>query len=419
MAARTKQTDSCVPVGIYIQVPFCQAKCTYCNFHTGVFSVSLYAPYVQAVCREIQQHDALYRQAGFLRVSRPWLADTLYIGGGTPSLLMPSDLVRLIAAVRESFSCELQEVTLEADPETITPEKAAAWSAAGINRISLGVQSFHDKELKAAGRRHRRKDIFRAVDTLREAGFANLSFDLIAGLPYQTAESWTQSVHEAVALRPEHLSIYLLEVDEDSRLGAAVLSGSTKYSAAAVPNDDEMATFYAHACEVLATAGYEHYEISNWARRIGPAAQAPAPRSFRSQHNLKYWRRQPYLGFGAGAHSFNGFTRWANVHDPAEYVRALNDHRLPVEQVEQITQQQALEEEIFLGLRQLEGIDLAALETEYNVCLNGAVEHLERSGMLCREGNRVRLSPAALTVASGVIVELLEAAESAEHRLRN
>lgn len=419
MDAKAKQAESPVSMGIYIQVPFCQAKCTYCNFHTGVFSASLYAPYVQAVCHEIRQHDALYRQAGVWQAAGPWRVDTLYIGGGTPSLLMPSDLAQLIAAVHESFACELQEVTLEADPETITSEKAAAWHAAGINRVSLGVQSFHDKELQAAGRRHRREDIFRAVRLLRQAGFENLSFDLIAGLPYQTEETWAQSVREAIALRPEHISIYLLEVDENSRLGAAVLSGSTKYSAAAVPSDDEMAAFYVHACEVLATADYEHYEISNWALRTGTGPQALAPKSFRSQHNLKYWRRQPYLGFGAGAHSFNGLTRWANVHDPAEYVHALNDHRLPVEQLEHITPQQALEEEIFLGLRQLEGIDLTAWETEYNVCLNDAVEHLERCGMLCRNGNRVRLSPAALTISSEVMVELLEAAKAAGHRLRN
>ena len=167
-------------LGLYIQVPFCQTKCTYCNFHTGPFSRSLYDPYVLALCREI---SILAPGQG---TAAP--ADTLYIGGGTPSLLDPVALARILDAVRSSFPCSLEEVTLEADPETITPDKAAAWLAAGINRISLGSQSFNDTELRAAGRLHRRDDIFAADHILRSAGFRNLSFDLIAGLPHQTAD---------------------------------------------------------------------------------------------------------------------------------------------------------------------------------------------------------------------------------------
>ncbi len=395
-------------LGIYIQVPFCQSKCTYCNFHTGVFSPSLYAPYVEAVCQEIRNHRTLYRQAGVDLPAENWVVDTVYIGGGTPSLLAPEDLARLLDAVRAQFRCSWREATLEADPETVSREKAAAWRAAGINRISLGVQSFDDRELGAAGRRHRRADIFAAVGWLREAGFDNLSFDLIAGLPHQTAASWEAAIAELIGLRPEHVSIYMLEIDEHSRLGAAVLAGSRKYSADAVPEDDAIAGFYLHACRQLEAAGYEHYEISNWALQIGVPPETVAPSRFRSQHNLKYWQRLPYLGFGAGAHSFNGRQRWANRHDPNDYVTALAQDRLPVEELEAIGRQQALEEVIFLGLRQRDGIDLAAVEAEYNVSFTDAVNRLASDGWVTVAGGRLRLTPAALTTANAVLVELLD-----------
>jgi oxygen-independent coproporphyrinogen-3 oxidase len=385
-----------VKLGLYIQVPFCQTKCTYCNFHTGVFARSLYDPYVSAVCREMSEHAALYRAAGIVLPPDSLETDTVYIGGGTPSLLEPAALARVLQAVQAAFGSAAHEVTLEADPETVTPENAAAWRGAGINRISLGVQSFHDAELKAAGRMHRRTDIFEAAHLLRAAGFANLSFDLIAGLPHQTAETWSASLRELLALRPEHVSIYMLEVDEGSRLGREVLLGGARYGAAAVPGDDDIASFYELACERLAGAGYEHYEISNWALP-----------GFRSQHNLKYWRREPYLGFGAGAHSFNGSVRWANAHEPAAYVAAIEAGRLPIEQRERLTAQQAIEEELFLGLRQLEGIELARLEREYNVPLGPRLAPLREAGLVEFAGSRVRLNPARLAVSNEVFVELM------------
>jgi oxygen-independent coproporphyrinogen-3 oxidase len=334
--------------------------------------------------------------------------DTIYLGGGTPSLFDPADLVRILEAVRSQFLCAdvagRGEVTLEADPETITPEKAAAWLAAGINRISLGAQSFHDAELKPAGRMHRRQDIFTAIARLRAAGFANISLDLIAGLPHQTAASWQASVEEALRLRPEQISIYLFEIDEGSRLGKEILSGGARYSAAAVPSDDAMAESYEFACEGLARAGYDHYEISNWALP-----------GFRSRHNLKYWRREPYLGFGAGAHSFDGHWRWANAHDPAAYAAAIEQGRLPVEQLEEVTPKMAFDEELFLGLRQLEGIDLARIESQYGSQLNadiGArIEELRTQGLVERDGTRVRLAPARLAVSNEVFVALLDSSD--------
>src|SRR6266436_5215890 len=405
-------------LGIYVQVPFCQTKCTYCNFHTGVVATARFAPYVEAVCREIREHRELLKAAGVewteclgrgggrsdaaspqrksQTPSEDLVVDTVYIGGGTPSLLEPPHLQNILDTIRKSFAADFAEVTLEADPETIEAEKANAWVQTGIDRVSFGVQSFSDKELMAAGRMHRRADIYRAVPVLREAGIRNISFDLIAGLPHQTKESWRQSLDELGTLAPEHVSVYLLEIDEGSRLGKELLLGGAKYSAGAVPSEDEMADYYEMAQGVLQVAGYHHYEISNWAKP-----------GFESRHNLKYWRREPYLGFGAGAHSFSGTERWANAHDAADYVNAVHGGRLPVEQLETLTAASALEEELFLGLRQLDGIDVARIERDYGVRLTERFDPLALAGLVEREGSMVRLAPEKLSVSNEVFVELM------------
>src|SRR5882762_106923 len=434
-------------LGIYVQVPFCQTKCTYCNFHTGVVASSRFAPYVEAVCREIRGHGELLGGAGvdwpgrlgggvpgkvgtgaasLLRKSeapgevgrRPaseggpytestLAVDTVYIGGGTPSLLDPVHLRNILEAIRAAFgerptseggpyTGEFEEVTLEADPETIEAGKAAAWVRAGINRVSFGLQSFSDKELVAAGRMHRRADIYRAVPILREAGIRNISFDLIAVLSHKTKVSWRQSLEELAVLAPEHVSVYLLEIDEDSRLGKELLQGGEKYNARSVPSEDDMAEFYEMAQQALGAAGYHHYEISNWAKP-----------GYESKHNLKYWRREPYLGFGAGAHSFSGTERWANTHDAVAYVTALQGGRMPVEQHETLTAESALEEELFLGLRQLDGIDLARIERDYGVRLTARFDPLASAGLVQLEGSMVRLAPERLSVSNEVFVELM------------
>jgi oxygen-independent coproporphyrinogen-3 oxidase len=322
--------------------------------------------------------------------------DSVYIGGGTPSLLDPAHIANLLGAMRKTFAMDAPEVTLEADPETVEAEKASAWVAAGVNRVSFGLQSFVDKELIASGRMHRRADIYRAVPILRAAGIRNISFDLIAGLPHQTAASWRQSLDELANLQPEHVSIYLLEIDEGSRLGLEVLQGGNRYSARDIPSEDNMATFYETAQEHLQVAGYHHYEISNWAKP-----------GYESHHNLKYWRREPYLGFGAGAHSFAGGNRWANAHDAAEYVKAIEDSRLPIEQHDILSAESALEEELFLGLRQLDGIDVSKIEREYSVQLASRFDPLAKLGWLERSGNVVRLAPRKLSVSNEVFVELM------------
>jgi oxygen-independent coproporphyrinogen-3 oxidase len=329
-------------------------------------------------------------------IARNVTADTVYMGGGTPSLLDPAHLQNILDTIRVSFRCDLLEVTLEADPETVDAQKASAWVQAGINRVSFGVQSFSDVELAASGRMHRRVDIYRAVPILRQAGIANIGFDLIAGLPLQTTESWRESVDRLVELAPEHVSVYILEVDEKSRLGSELLNGGERYSAGAVPSEDQMAEFYELAQASFSAAGYHHYEISNWAKP-----------GFESRHNLKYWRREAYLGFGAGAHSFSGVQRWANAHDAAGYVNALQNGFLPVEQLERLTPETALEEELFLGLRQLDGINVSRIEKDYAVKLTSRFDPLASSGLVEWNGPVVRLAPSRLSVSNEVFVELL------------
>ena len=393
-----------VKLGVYIQVPFCQTKCTYCNFHTGVVSPGRFAPYSEAVCREIRDYHRLLEASG---VQTPALfaaglpvVDTVYVGGGTPSLLEPPLLAQMLQALRTTFSCEWDEVTLEADPETIDTEKTIAWAAAGFTRISFGSQSFVDDELKAAGRMHRRKDIYRAVPVLRAAGIRNISFDLIAGLPKQTETSWRRSLDETIALSPEHVSIYMMEIDEGSRLGLEVLQGGARYSARELPSEEAMAAFYELAQSELKTAGYLQYEISNWARP-----------GFESRHNRKYWRREPYLGLGAGAHAFSGSQRWANRHDAATYVAAISEGKSAVETVDEVTSSMALEEELFLGLRQSEGINLRRIEGQYGIRFGEKVAQLAAAGMLEMQGDILRVSSEKLTVSNEIIVELLRAVQ--------
>ncbi len=381
--------------GIYIQIPFCQSKCTYCHFATGVFPRELISPYVETVIREIRTHAQTYSAANLVLTAGP--PDTIYLGGGTPSLLASEDLARILAAVRESFpDTTWREVTFEADPETVTPEKAAAWRSAGIDRASLGAQSFSDSELRAAGRRHRAADIPRAVEILRSAGIASLNLDLILGLAGQTHDSWLHSLDALLSLRPEHISIYMLDVDDDSRLGHELLSGGPRYSATLVPDEDSQSVWFDEACALLASAGYAHYEISNWALE-----------NHRAIHNSKYWTRAPYFGFGSGAHSFNGFERWANLHDPSAYIGAIRAGRPTIEQRQPVTPQMALEEEVFLGLRLLDGINLSRIESIYGVDLRPRLPRLLEARAVALDGDVLRLDPARLSISNEVFAELL------------
>src|SRR5215467_8669859 len=281
---------SSVNSGIYISVPFCRSKCTYCNFASGVFSAGQMGRYVERVIEDVQAFPAYVAHLG---AAIPEAVDSIYLGGGTPSLLPPAELKKLFSALRREFNVmPSAEVTVECAPGTLNNETIQTLATLGVNRVSLGVQSFVDNEAASVARLHTREKTLSDIERLRGARIANINVDLIAGLPHQTRESWEYSLEQAIATGVPHLSVYMLEVDEDSRLGRELIAGGAKYHAHFVPDDDRTAEFYETACERLNAAGIAQYEISNFARA-----------GLESQHNLKYWTRQPYAGFGVDAHS--------------------------------------------------------------------------------------------------------------------
>ena len=286
--------------GIYIHIPFCRARCSYCDFATGTYEGALADAYVHALVSEITSFGGAQECAE---------ADTIYFGGGTPSLLTPTQIAHILEAVRGRFRLTPRvEVTMEMNPGTVTPEALRGFREAGVNRASFGAQTFDDGELKRLGRTHTADDTRRTLSLLRDAGVDNISFDLIAGLPNQTLEAWSRNLDEALALRPEHLSLYLLEVHEGTPLAAQIREG--RYTA---PDADLAAEMYILLAERTRDVGYEQYEISNFCL---PGRE--------SRHNMKYWTGTPYFGFGCSAHSFDGRTlRWSNERDARRYVEML------------------------------------------------------------------------------------------------
>ena len=315
----------------------------------------------------------------------PWQPETLYFGGGTPSLMSNSLLREVMEAVPGR---PWREATLECAPGTVTRERAAAWRANGINRISLGVQSFVEAELRRTGRRHTAEIVENEVALLRDAGLSNINLDLIAGLPEQTAESWERSLDWIARLAPPHVSVYIFEADEDSRLGHEVLLNGVRYGARRMPSDDLIAQLYDRAVDRLAEWGWRRYEISNFAREDSE-----------SRHNLKYWRLEPYLGFGLDAHSFDGGHRWSNT-DSLESYLADPLSRMPR------TASDPSEEHFFVGLRLTEGIEPTAREWER---FAQPIERWLKTGMLEKDGARLRLAPAAVLLSNEIFQEFLSA----------
>jgi putative oxygen-independent coproporphyrinogen III oxidase len=369
--------------GIYISVPFCRSKCTYCNFASGVFSAGQMGRYVERVAEDIQW---LRAHADDLGVATPETVDSIYMGGGTPSLLPPEELKKLFFALRQEFKVlPRAEVTVECAPGTLTDGVIQALATRGVNRASLGVQSFVDQEAASVARLHTREKTLSDIERLRKAGISNINVDLIAGLPHQTRASWEYSLEQAIATGVPHVSVYMLEVDEDSRLGRELIAGGTKYHAHFVPDDDLTADFYATACERLNAAGIEQYEISNFARA-----------GFESRHNLKYWTRQPYLGFGVDAHSMlpsrNGQAESARLATTDDYDRFFGAADFKASPV---NREQALEESFFLGLRLNRGIDVGRLRVEFGDSvdkLGAAIDELVKDGLLIRSKENLRLT---------------------------
>jgi oxygen-independent coproporphyrinogen-3 oxidase len=371
-------------LGIYISVPFCRTKCSYCNFASDVFSRALFAQYVNRVCADVANAANTAAEMGG-RIERE--VDSIYLGGGTPTILEAVQLRRIFDAVRDQFSVLPDaETTVECAPGTLTPQVLDGLVSCGVNRVSLGVQSFVDAEAAAVGRLHKRTTVLDDIARLRSAGITNLNVDLIAGLPHQTVESWRVSVEETIATGVPHVSVYMLEVDEDSRLGSELIAGGTRYHAHFVPDEDATSDFYLAAGEKLEAAAVSQYEISNFSRA-----------GFESRHNLKYWTRQPYFGFGVDAHSMlssaspaAGSVRFAASDALERYVAGS-----PLQRTE-VSPEAALEECFFLGLRLNRGVDLRVIAASYGFPavqeLEPTIARLVDDGLIQRDDDCIRLT---------------------------
>ena len=380
-------------IGIYISIPFCRSKCTYCNFASGVYPASDHARYVDRLIEDMEG-AATWGETLVLEVPRG--VDTVYLGGGTPSLLEPDLFQRLFGAVRSTFEIEPEaEITVECAPGQLPQPVLEAMVAAGVNRVSLGVQSFVDEEAHQSGRLHNRAMVGDDLKRLRSAGIRNLNLDLIAGLAGQTFATWDESLDALIDCDVPHASVYMLEVDEDSRLGREVLAGGVRYRAGLVPSDDAIARMYETAQERLEAAGLKQYEISNFARS-----------GFDSRHNLRYWERRPYLGLGLDASSMlrdrtgNRVARTSTGDDLKAYLAGAGER-----EVAWVDQDQQLEEAWFLGLRTSAGVDIAELEEEFGRERTGpsiaVAEGLVADGMLSRDDSEVGEHFEKLTAGSG------------------
>lgn len=390
-------------LGVYIQVPFCAAKCSFCNFSSRVAPAGAFADYIEALQSEIDALLSNYSRRGIPSIVFDLPVDTIYLGGGTPSLLGKERLAKLNRALRRRFCfAESQEFTIEVTPGSADEILLTGLREMGINRLSVGAQSFVDLELGSVGRLHSASDTRELVRQARCAGFENISLDLIAGLPHQTSATWQASVSAALDLKPEHVSIYLFEVDEKSRLGAEVLRHGTHFHAAEVPDDDFMAEAYESARIWLAEAGYIQYEISNFAI---PGLE--------SKHNQKYWRMEPYVGLGAGAHSFDGVRRWSNQTEVAKYQEKIWRGESPMDEIDALSTTGLLEEFFFLGLRHREGVDLAQARHRWGQTAllqwERKLARLARDGWIERREDNIALSQSSYLVSNEIFQEFLSA----------
>lgn len=395
-------------IGLYVSVPFCRTKCSYCNFASDVFSRVVFERYVERVSADINHAGETADQMGGAFESS---VDSIFLGGGSPTILDITQLERLFVTISQKFVVRSDaEITVECAPGTLSPPMIEALQRCGVNRVSLGVQSFVDVEAASVGRLHQRVTVLEDIARLRAAGIENINIDLIAGLPHQTAESWAFSVAETIVTGAPHVSVYMLEVDQDSRLGRELIAGGTKYHAHFVPDDEVTADFYETACQRLDGAGVRQYEISNFARQ-----------GYESRHNLKYWTRQPYLGFGVDAHSMlssvlkaHEAVRFAAPDSLEEYVGGAPHKKTPV------SAQAALEETFFLGLRLNQGIDLKETQAEFAKEIKGslmdifsdAIAECVGSGLLEREGDVIRLTARGRLLSNEVFERFILATDA-------
>lgn len=357
--------------GLYLHVPFCSSRCSYCDFATGLYQGELAERYVRALVDEIR--------ASRFRGER---VDTIYFGGGTPSLLEPGQLHRLLVTLHDHFEIDdASEITLEINPGSVTEEKLRAFRSLGINRASFGAQTFDDAELAKLGRSHSVADTLKTFTDLGRAGFTNVSFDLIAGLPGQALSGWQRNIKQALDLFPEHLSFYLLEVHQGTPLAEHIRRGIQP-----VPDDDLAGVMYQWMLDQASVAGYEHYEISNLCRP-----------GYHSRHNVKYWTAAPYYGFGCSSHSYDGeLRRWSNHRDVLKYVETIESGLSPVVEEQQLSQTDVRAEALFLGMRLMRGIDMRRYRESFGVDLRDEhaadLDRFHKAGLVEFEGDLIRLT---------------------------
>jgi oxygen-independent coproporphyrinogen-3 oxidase len=385
------------PAGIYIHIPFCRSRCSYCDFATGIFESGLADRYVRAVAKEIQS---------WKEIERAERVDTIYFGGGTPSLLSIGQVAHILEAVYERFSIDTNpELTMEMNPGIVgAPEDRSAETDSarslqtlhnlrclGVNRASFGAQTFDDRELARLGRSHTAADTRQTFRSLREAGFQNVSFDLIAGLPGQNLAGWKRNLDESLNLAPEHLSFYLLEVHQGTPLAAHINRGIQP-----TPDDDLAAEMYQLMLDQAGAAGYEHYEISNLCLP-----------GLRSRHNIKYWMGAPYYGFGCSAHSYDGkMNRWSNERDVARYTEMIEQGQSPIVESLTLSRDEARSEGLFLGLRMMQGVNVQNFQESFGADLRQKYREefsrFKEAGLVEFDGDVIKLTRSGALLSNEV-----------------
>jgi oxygen-independent coproporphyrinogen-3 oxidase len=368
--------------GIYIHIPFCRSRCNYCHFVTRPWEAAVARRYILAVNREVGE---------FFSDRRPGSADTVYFGGGTPSIVPAGHIASALATCRRLVDVLPEaEITVEANPGTLTRRKVQAYRSMGVNRISMGAQTFDDGELEAIGRVHTARQVDETVELLRLEGIANLNLDLMIGLPGQTPRGWAENLEHMVRLDPPHISIYMLDLDSHSPLYHSIAKGELN-----VPDEDQVAEWYLQAIEYFEKHGYMQYEISNLARP-----------GFESRHNLKYWLRKPVLGFGVASHSFDGTRRYAAPSNLAAYLESIESEGRAIDWEKPVGQDEALEETVFLGLRLRQGLDWKALRNLYGngrvARYEGVLAEMSEHGLLTWRDSVVQLTPRGMLLSNEV-----------------
>lgn len=371
-------------ISIYIHIPFCTKKCNYCDFYSVQYKSDLVEKYVACLKKEIE----------FTTSENKLRVKTIYFGGGTPSLLSFQHLYKIISKIRTSFEISKNlEITLEANPINVTKSSAKNWKICGINRISLGAQSFHNSELKILGRLHSKREINSAIETIKKFCTENISLDLIYGIPFQTIKKWKFSLENAIKLAPKHISSYCLSLEK----GTYLFDKRAEYS---FPTENEQSEMYYEMKKILEKNGFIQYEISNFSQK-----------NFEAKHNLNYWKCGEYFGFGPSAHSFFEMKRWNNFSNLKKYFNSFKDAKLPIEKSKKISQREFISDKIVLGLRLNNGISIAELKEKYDFDTEKEYENtlnkFFQTGYLTKQNDNLKLTPKALFVSNSILSEFV------------